>query len=135
MRHFLDDALVEHALVEEDERIRGHEGHENAVEDAHPRVEEEEKHARKHDGASHHLSFACFRPPLPAGEDRQVVVREVVVDPLELYQGIDVLVDLCPLVPEAEGTVGRRETVFEVIFNLLDLVLNRVHILYNSSYN
>jgi len=134
LRHFLDDALVEHALVEEDQRIRGYEGYENAVKDAHPCVEEEEKHARKHDGATHHLSLACFGSPLSAREDRQVVVREVVVDPLEFNQGIDVLVDLCPLVPEAEGTVGGRETVFEVVFNLLDLVLNRVHILYNS-YN
>ena len=27
LRHFFDDALVEHTLVEEDQGIRGHEGH------------------------------------------------------------------------------------------------------------
>lgn len=99
MGHFLNDSLIEHALVEENEGIRGHECDENAVEDAHARVKEEEKHAREHDCATHHLGLARFRSSLSAGEDWQIVVSKIIVDPLELNQGIDVLVGLGTLIP------------------------------------
>jgi hypothetical protein len=56
-----------------------------------------------------------------------LLIYEFIVDILVSYEGLDVLISLCTLIPQLEGTVIIREPILEEVSALFDLFFDCVH--------
>lgn len=73
--YFFNYSLIEDCFVKEDQRVADNETEEHAIEDAHSRVEKEEKHSTQHDNTAHEVCFASFRSSLATAEDRHLIIH------------------------------------------------------------